>query len=58
MIVRTRNLDGSRLIDYAEDGQPVGVELLDVSAGVNLSDLPAREIITRLLAEHRIETNA
>ena len=41
-VARTRNLDGSRLIDYAEDGEPVGIELLDVSEGINLDDLPAR----------------
>jgi len=47
-------LDGSRLIDYAEDGGPVGIELLEVSDGVNLDGLPQRDVIERLLAEHHI----
>ncbi len=51
-IARTRNLDGSRLTDYAEDGEPVGIELLDVSEGVNLDDLPARNVVSLLLEQH------
>ena len=54
-VARTRNLDGARLIDYAEDGEPVGVELLDMNEGVNLDDLPAWDVIARLLAEHYIQ---
>lgn len=50
-IARTRNLDGVRLIDYAEDSEPVGIELLDVSEGVNLDDLPARDVIASLLEQ-------
>ncbi len=53
-IVRTRNLDGSRLVDYAADGEPVGIELLDVSVGVNVDGLPQRDVIERLLAERHI----
>jgi uncharacterized protein YuzE len=41
-IVRTRNLDGSRLIDYAQDGEPIGVELLDVSEGKSRRSARAR----------------
>jgi uncharacterized protein YuzE len=53
-VARTRNLDGVRLIDYAEDGAPVGIELLDVSDGVNLDGLPRRDEIESLLAERHI----
>lgn len=53
-VARTRNLDGSRLVDYAEDGEPIGIELLDVSEGVNLDGLPQRDVIERLLAERHI----
>lgn len=54
-IERTRNLDGSRLIDYTEDGEPVKIELLDVSEGVSLDGLPTRGTIAELLVEHYIE---
>lgn len=53
-VARTKNLDGARLIDYAADDAPTGIELLDVREGVNLDGLPEREIIERLLAEHHI----
>ena len=53
-VARTRNLDGSRLADYAEDGEPIGTELLDVSEGVNLDGLPKRDIVERLLKERHI----
>jgi uncharacterized protein YuzE len=57
-VVRTRNLDGSRLIDYAEDGEPIGIELLDVSDGVNLDDLPARNVVSMLLEQPHIKVFA
>ncbi len=53
-VARTRNLDGARLIDYADDSEPVGIELLDVNEGVNLDGLPQRDVIARLLAERHI----
>ncbi len=57
-IARTRNLDGARLIDYADDGEPVGIELLDVSEGVNLDDLPARNTLSKLLEQQHIRVFA
>ncbi len=51
-------LDPERRIDYAVDGTPVGVELLCVSTGVDVRDLPERESIARLLASHRIRVLA
>jgi uncharacterized protein YuzE len=53
-VARTRNLDGVRLIDYAADGESIGIELLDMSDGVNLDRLPRRDVVARLLAEHHI----
>lgn len=53
-IAYTENLDGTRLIDYADDGEAVGVELLDVSEGVNLDDLPVPDVIVSLLERERI----
>src|SRR5581483_4836211 len=46
---RTRQLDDWRMIDYDRSGQVVGVELLGVSAGVDLNDVPERETVERLL---------
>ena len=51
-------IDAERRIDYAADGTPVGIELLCVSSGVDLRDLPEQEAIARLLAEHRIRVLA
>jgi len=51
-------LDPERRIDYAEDGTPVGVELLCVSTGVDLRDLPEQDAIAKLLAQKRIRVLA
>lgn len=48
------NLDYERRIDYAADERPIGIELLGVSHGVNLDDLPEHDAIARLLTEHHI----
>lgn len=45
-----RDLDENRRIDYAEDGTPIGVELLDVDQGVHLQDLPQADAIADALA--------
>ena len=43
------DLDHARRIDYADDGTPIGVELLYVSHGVDLTSLPmARELAAEL----------
>jgi uncharacterized protein YuzE len=52
------NLDYERRIDYAADEQPMGIELLGVSHGVNLDDLPEKETVTRLLEEQHINVLA
>ena len=49
------DLDDARRVDYAADGTPRGVELLYVSAGVQLDGLPERPALERLLAERRIK---
>ncbi len=45
------DLDHRRRIDFGEDNKPIGIELLSVSKGIDLSDLPERATIARLLAE-------
>jgi uncharacterized protein YuzE len=48
------NLDDARRIDYAEDGTPRGIELLYVSQGVDLADLPQADELSDALREHDI----
>ena len=51
-------LDPERRIDYSADGTPIGIELLCVSTGVDLRNLPEQEAISKLLSEHRIRVLA
>ena len=51
-------LDPERRIDYATDGTPIGVELLCVSEGVDLRNLPETAAISKLLSRHRIKVLA
>jgi len=48
------NLDDSRRIDYGADGDPIGIELLDVSLGVKIDGLPRGTQVKRLLIQHHI----
>jgi len=48
-------LDPERRADYAADGNPVGIELLCVSTGVDVRDLPEQAEVAKLLASHRIK---
>ena len=52
------DLDHVRHIDYAVDRQPVGVELLNVSRGVNVADLPSSAELERALVEAGIRVVA
>jgi len=49
------DLDDERRIDYASDSTPIGVELLCVSDGVNLNNLPYRDEIARALEARGIK---
>ena len=51
-------LDRERRVDYAADATPIGVELLCVSTGVDLRDLPEQKTIAKLLAKHRVKVLA
>lgn len=53
-----KKLDGKRRIDYASDGTPIGVELLYVSDGVDVSDLPDEASIGQLLEKHNLKVFA
>lgn len=47
--VRSKELDPRRLIKSAEDGEPVGIELVNVSHGINLKNLPAPKAVKQVL---------
>ena len=47
---RMVRLDRDRTLDYDADGRLVSIELLNVSGGVKLDDLPEPEVVTRALA--------
>jgi hypothetical protein len=47
-------LDEDRVVRYAASGDPIAVEFLGVSEGVNLNDIPKRREISDLLAKHHI----
>lgn len=51
---RGENLDDARRVDYAEDGTPIGVELLYVSQGVDLTDLPNSKGIEKAIAGYHL----
>ena len=43
-----RRLDDERSIDYAHDGTPIGIEILYVSSGVNVTGLPESDELIKL----------
>jgi uncharacterized protein YuzE len=49
-----QRLDDARYIDFGEDNLPIGVELLNVSCGVETEDLPEKEAIEQVLAAHDV----
>jgi len=53
-----KDLDDLRRIDYDANGEPRGVELLCVSDGVDMHDLPQSEEISRLLEGKNIKVFA
>lgn len=50
-----RDLDDERRIDYASDNTPIGVELLNVSKGVNLDSLPYVDEIAEVIEAEGIK---
>lgn len=57
-IAFSRQLDPDRRIDFDVDGRVVAVGFERVSWGVELSDLPSRLLVARLLGEHCVKTIA
>ena len=52
------DLDYRRRVDYASDGTPIGVELLYVSDGVDLRNLPRPDEIAEALRQLNIRVPA
>lgn len=48
------DLDDDRRIDYGDDGLPIGIELLSVSAGVNVAGLPHEDELAKVLGDRGI----
>lgn len=55
---RGRKLDDQRRIDYDAEGNVRGIELLNVSRGVDLQDIPEQAKIARLLEEQNLKVFA
>ena len=53
-VKKTKKLDQYRLLDLDAEGEVVGIEFLNISAGVNLSHLPRGEELRKLFGEHDI----
>jgi uncharacterized protein YuzE len=51
----TREIDGQRVIDYGASGDIVGIEFLDVSHGVSLSELPYHDELARYFGKYQIQ---
>ena len=54
----SKEIDDARFIDYAEDSTVIGIELLYVSGGVDVSDLPYAPQIAELIEKHNIKVFA
>jgi uncharacterized protein YuzE len=57
-VASTKELDPQRVVDYDSDGEIVGIEFLTVSRGVDLTDLPYRDELSRFFDEHHIRVFA
>lgn len=53
-----KDLDEERRIDYDSDNQPIGIELLCVSEGVILDELPFQREIEQILTNEHIKLYA
>jgi uncharacterized protein YuzE len=46
------DIDHERRIDYAENGEPIGIEILCASDGIDTHGLPHEDAVSRLVIEH------
>ena len=52
------DIDHERRIDYAQDGEPIGIEILCASDGVDTRGLPQERQISRLVQENNFRVFA
>jgi uncharacterized protein YuzE len=52
------DLDHERRVDYAGTGEPIGVEILCASDGINIEGLPRSDEIARLAGKHSFKVFA
>jgi uncharacterized protein YuzE len=50
-----KDLDDLRRVDYAADGNPIGIELLCVGHGVCTDDLPYKREVERMIEDEGIK---
>ncbi len=53
-----KELDDERRVDYSSNDEPIGIELLCVTKGVIVDDLPEREKLTDMLEKNHIRVYA
>jgi uncharacterized protein YuzE len=53
-VASTKSLRDGRVIDFAEDESVVGIELLGVSAGIDLAGLPHEGAVHRSIDEYNV----
>lgn len=51
----TKSLDDSRYIDFDAENNPIGIELLNVSSGVTVGELPFAGPLARILENSDIK---
>lgn len=57
-VARTEELGDAVAVDYDADGEPVGVEFLSVSTGIDLGPVPRRAEVAKMLEERHFKVYA
>ena len=50
-VARSDTRNDWRIVDYDADGRLIGVEFINASGGIDLTDVPSADLIERLIAE-------
>ncbi len=57
-VAATEEISDSVAVDFDSSGQPVGVEFLNVSVGIDLGKIPHRAEVAKLLEDRRFKIYA
>ncbi len=57
-VAATEEISDSVAVDFDSSGQPVGVEFLNVSLGIDLGQIPNRAEVAKLLEDRRFKIYA